>query len=241
MKKLFVLLSTVATTALLAEPAFAVDRAPDPAEAQIETQFLSCMVPHHRSAVAMAQMALQQATHPELKDMAQSIIRSQNAEIVQMTQWLHDWYGMDPPAGTSMPMACMQDMMPMLHGRMPDMDMAMHSLQSTTGPEFEVGFLSDMSQHHAMAIMMSAPVLMAVYHRDLFTLAENIVISQGQEIRQMDEWLQSWYGLQLPLDGMAMATPTPPAMTMPTPTAMPIERPTPMAMDGPTPMDVAGH
>jgi len=101
----------------------------------------------------------------------------------------------------------MQDMMPMLHGRMPDMDLAMKSLQSNSGPEFEVAFLSDMSQHHAMAITMSGPVLMAGYHHELFTLAENIVISQGQEIRQMDEWLQSWYGLQLPLDGMAMPTP----------------------------------
>jgi uncharacterized protein (DUF305 family) len=179
MKKLLVLLSTVATAAVLAGAAHADDRAPDPAEAQIETQFLSCMVPHHRSAVAMAQMALQQATHPELKDMAQSIISNQNAEIAQMTQWLHDWYGIDPPAGTSMPVACTQDMMPMLHGRMPDMDTAMQSMQSKSGPEFEVAFMSAMSQHHAMAIMMSAPVLMAVYHRDLFTLAENIVISQG--------------------------------------------------------------
>ena len=63
-----------------------------------------------------------------------------------------------------------------------------------------------------MALIMSAPVLIAVYHRDLFTLAENIVISQGQEIRQMDAWLQSWYGLQLPLDGMAMSVPTPTTM-----------------------------
>jgi uncharacterized protein (DUF305 family) len=218
MKKLLALLSTVATTAVLAGPAYAVDPAPDPGAAPIETQFLSCMVPHHRSAVAMARVALEKATHPELKDMAQSIIRNQDEEIAQMTRWLHDWYGMDPPAGTSMPMACMQDMMPKMHGRMPHMDMAVQSLQSKSGPEFEVAFLSDMSQHHAMAIMMSAPVLIAGYHHELFTLADNIVISQGQEIRQMDVWLKSWYGLELPLDAMAMPTPTPMAMPMPTPT-----------------------
>jgi uncharacterized protein (DUF305 family) len=221
MKKLLVFLSMVATTAVLAGPAYAVDPAPDPGAAQIETQFLSCMVPHHRSAVAMAQMTLEQASHPELKDMAQSIIRNQDAEITQMTQMLHAWYGIDPPAGTSMPMTCIQDMLPMLHGRMPNMDMDMQSLQLKSGPEFEVAFLSEMSQHHAMAIMMSAPVLMAGYHHELFTLAENIVISQGQEIRQMDHWLQSWYGLEEPLTAMAM--------------------PTPMAMPMPTPMDGMGH
>jgi uncharacterized protein (DUF305 family) len=196
-------------TAELAGPAYAVDASPDPGAVQIETQFLSCMVPHHRSAVAMGQMALQKSTHPELKGMAQSIISDQDAEIAQMTQWLRDWYGMQPPAGTSMAMTCIQDMMPMLHGRMPDMDIAMQSLQSKSGPEFEVAFMSDMIQHHAMAIMMSAPVLMAGYHHDLLTLAENVVMSQGQEIRQMDEWLQSWYGVERPVDGMVMPMPTP--------------------------------
>jgi uncharacterized protein (DUF305 family) len=213
MKKLLVLLSTLAATAVLAGPAYAVGPAPDPGTAQIETQFLSCMVPHHRSAVAMAQIALPKATHPELKNMAQSIISNQDAEIVQMTQWLHDWFGIDPPAGTSMPTTCMQEMMPMMHGRMPDMNMAMQSLQSMSGSEYEVAFLSDMSQHHGMAIMMSGPVLMAGYHHELFALADSIVISQGQEIGQMDQWLQSWYGLQLPLD--TMATPVATATPMP--------------------------
>jgi uncharacterized protein (DUF305 family) len=101
----------------------------------------------------------------------------------------------------------MQDMMPMMHGRMPDMHMAMKSLQSKSGPGFEVAFFTKMSQHHAMAIMMSAPVLMAGSHHDLYTLAENVVISQGQDIRQMNGWLKFWYGLEQPLDAMAMPTP----------------------------------
>jgi uncharacterized protein (DUF305 family) len=206
---------------VLAGPVHAVGPAPDPGTAQIETQFLTCMVPHHRSAVAMAELGLQKATHPDLKAMAESIISNQEAEIAEMTQWLHDWYGMDPPTGTTMPSACTQAIVPMLHGRMPDMDTALQSLQSKSGAEFDVAFMSDMSQHHGMAILMSGPVLMAGYHPELYTLADNIVISQGQKIGQMDQWLQSWYGLQLPLAATAMPTPTaatmPMSMPMPTP------------------------
>ena len=85
--------------------------------------------------------------------------------------------------------------------------------------------MSEMSHHHVMAVMMAAPVLMGGYHGDLFTLPENVVISQGQEIRQMDEWLQTWYGLERPLDPMAMP------MNMPMPTPMNVPAPTPKPND----------
>jgi uncharacterized protein (DUF305 family) len=207
--------------ALLAGPTFANDPAPDPGAARIETEFLTGMVPHHRSAVVMAQLALDKATHQELKDMARTIIDDQNREIGQMTQWLHDWYGMDPPSGMTMLSAGMHSMMPMLHDRMPDMELGMQDLQSRTGADFETAFLSDMSHHHAMAIMMTGPVLMGGHHDDLFTLAENVAISQGQEVRQMDEWLQAWYGIERPLDRPMMSSSVP--APMPTSTPMPMD------------------
>jgi uncharacterized protein (DUF305 family) len=171
----------------------------------------------------MAQMASEKATHQELTNLAQKIVVDQNGEIEQMRQWLHDWYGMDPPTGTSMPSSGLQGMMPLLHGRMPDMDAGMQDLQSKSGSDFETAFLSDMSHHHAMAIMMAGPVLMGADHADLFTLAENIAISQGQEIKQMDEWLQAWYAIDRPLDR--------PMMSGSMPMSMPAQTATPMPMD----------
>jgi uncharacterized protein (DUF305 family) len=79
----------------------------------------------------------------------------------------------------AMPMAGMQGMMPMMHDQMPDMAAGMQDLQTKSGAEFETAFLSDISHHHAMAVMMTGPVLMGGYHADLFTLAENIAVSQG--------------------------------------------------------------
>lgn len=55
--------------------------------------FLSEMIVHHEGAVAMAEAALQNAAHAEIKDMAQSIISAQTAEISQMRAWLLSWYG----------------------------------------------------------------------------------------------------------------------------------------------------
>lgn len=54
--------------------------------------FLSEMIMHHQGAVKMAETALQNAAHQEIKDMAQAIISAQTAEISQMKKWQVDWY-----------------------------------------------------------------------------------------------------------------------------------------------------
>lgn len=54
--------------------------------------FLSGMIVHHQGAVAMAQAALKNAKHQEIKDLAQKIITTQTAEIAQMQSWQKMWY-----------------------------------------------------------------------------------------------------------------------------------------------------
>lgn len=94
-----------------------------------------------------------------------------------------------------MPMNKPMDM-PMMHAMMPDLDARMMALEAKSGGDFDIEFMSAMTDHHAMALMMAAPVLIHGHHADLYTLAENIVISQGQEIKQMDQWLDAWYGVK---------------------------------------------
>jgi len=55
--------------------------------------FIDAMIPHHERAIAMAQTALKQADHPEIRRLAEEIISSQQKEIVQMKQWRKAWYG----------------------------------------------------------------------------------------------------------------------------------------------------
>lgn len=55
--------------------------------------FISMMIPHHQQAIDEANMALREAQHPELKQMARDIINSQQAEIEQMKKWRKQWYG----------------------------------------------------------------------------------------------------------------------------------------------------
>jgi uncharacterized protein (DUF305 family) len=61
---------------------------------RLEVVFLSQMIPHHQSAIDMANLMPDRAAHQELKELGQSIILSQGDEINKMNGWLGNWYGL---------------------------------------------------------------------------------------------------------------------------------------------------
>ena len=56
-----------------------------------DLMFIEMMTPHHEGATVMSREALQKAEHPEIKTLAQNIIKAQEAEIKQMNQWKTQW------------------------------------------------------------------------------------------------------------------------------------------------------
>ena len=59
---------------------------------EFDAAFIDEMIVHHEGAVAMAQAALVNAKHQEIKDMANAIISAQTSEIEQMKEWKQTWY-----------------------------------------------------------------------------------------------------------------------------------------------------
>lgn len=55
--------------------------------------FLSEMIVHHQGAIDMAKLALTNAKHQEIKDLANAIIKAQTSEISEMKSWQKLWYG----------------------------------------------------------------------------------------------------------------------------------------------------
>ncbi len=55
--------------------------------------FLSEMIVHHKGAVEMAELALKNAKHQEIIDLAKAIIAAQEKEIADMKNWEQKWYG----------------------------------------------------------------------------------------------------------------------------------------------------
>lgn len=56
-----------------------------------DLRFIEAMIPHHEGAIAMAKEALTRAEHPELKNLAENIIKAQEDEIAQMQEWQAAW------------------------------------------------------------------------------------------------------------------------------------------------------
>jgi uncharacterized protein (DUF305 family) len=54
--------------------------------------FIDAMIPHHQSAIEMAQVTLENSENPEIKELAENIASAQKQEIEQMKQWRQDWY-----------------------------------------------------------------------------------------------------------------------------------------------------
>ena len=57
-----------------------------------DKEFITEMIPHHQSAVMMAQMLKASTNRAEMERLADDIISSQSKEIEQMREWYNNWY-----------------------------------------------------------------------------------------------------------------------------------------------------
>ena len=53
-----------------------------------DVDFIKGMLPHHQGAVDMAKIVLEHGKDPEVRKLAEEIIKAQNTEIAFMTGWL---------------------------------------------------------------------------------------------------------------------------------------------------------
>jgi uncharacterized protein (DUF305 family) len=159
----------------------------------IDRAFIDMMVPHHEAAVAMAEIALERAEHPELRELAQEIIDAQSAEIGQLREWREQWFGSsDTPSMAEMPM-------------LPGMSMAGHAMSGATmdmGQEvdglrsaepFDRLFIDAMIRHHEQAVEAAQIVLEETDRAEIRELGEAIIEAQTAEIEQLRLWREDWY------------------------------------------------
>jgi uncharacterized protein (DUF305 family) len=56
-----------------------------------DKEFLRQVIAHHEGALMMAEMVIDTAENPEIRNLEKSIIESQSAEIKQMQKWQRAW------------------------------------------------------------------------------------------------------------------------------------------------------
>jgi uncharacterized protein (DUF305 family) len=155
-----------------------------------ELHFIEQMIPHHEGAIAMAELALSQAEHPAIKDLAANIKKTQTEEIDRMRAWYRAWYRTAVPA------------VPQMGGMMGGMG---HDLDALQGADpFDKAFIEQMIPHHRMAVMMAQMALPRATHDELKALLRNIIDDQSAEIAQMKGWYHDWYKAEYSGTGCTM-------------------------------------
>jgi uncharacterized protein (DUF305 family) len=178
-----------------AAPTGATQGAPAQADVSAEhneadISFAQMMIPHHREAVEMAEMAVDRAEDPEVKALAEQIQAAQAPEIQTLTGFLETW-GADVPAEGGM-----AGMAGMDHSGMPGMSgmmtpEQMDEMSNTTGAAFDTMFLEMMIVHHEGAVAEAQRELAEGVNPQAKELADQVVAAQPAEIDQMRQMQQA--------------------------------------------------
>ena len=109
------------------------------------------------------------------------MISSQQEEIDKMSGWPKSWYNASPkevanPAANK------------------EMKMHMSMLNGKRDADFDKAFLTMMPEHHHAAVEMCEQAEKKAAHSELKEFAAKMAKDQQDEMRQMKDWAQSWFG-----------------------------------------------
>jgi uncharacterized protein (DUF305 family) len=176
-------------TTAATEPPASAPAAADTEHNDADVRFAQGMIPHHRQAVEMAEIAVDRAENPEVKALAERIQAAQDPEIITLSGLLEAW-GAEVPADGDMAgmdhsgMAGMSDMSGMMTPEQMD------ELRNATGAAFDTAFLQMMIAHHEGAVSDAQRELAEGVNPQAKDLATEIVAAQTAEIEQMRQLLQ---------------------------------------------------
>jgi uncharacterized protein (DUF305 family) len=143
--------------------------------------FIDAMVPHHQGAVAMAQVALKNAEHGQIKELSRNIVSTQQEEIEKLESIKKEEFGT-----SEVPME-------MSKKEMRGMGVMMEPQALADEDSFDRAFIDAMIPHHRSAIEMAKVAKKESENPHIKELAGNIVSAQEREIAQMKGWRERWY------------------------------------------------
>lgn len=169
----------------------------------VDLAFAREMVPHHRDAVDMAQIAETKTQRPAVRFLARDIITAQTREIDQL-QAIDQRLGAEGVEPIELETS-QEHAMTMDDQTMPSMQtgMSQEDLDALRGANpFDRAFIDAMIPHHQMAILMARDVLARGADTEVRRIASAVIAAQAKEIEQMNGWRRDWYGSESPSGGV---------------------------------------
>ena len=145
-----------------------------------DTAFDKGMIPHHRQAIEMADLAATRAESAEVKKLADEIKKAQDPEIKTLSGWLTSWGEQVPAEGAGHEGHDMSGMMTAQE---------MKQLEASSGKAFDTAFLTMMVKHHEGAVAMAKTEQADGTYQPAKDMAGQIITSRSTEIARMNTLL----------------------------------------------------
>ena len=159
----------------------------------IDRAFIADMIPHHQSAVQMAKIARRRGASTFVKDLAEDITRTQNAEI-EIMRGVASRLDAAGIKATSLGIA--------EH----EMGMGADLPELRTADPFDKAFIDMMVPHHQSAIRMARVELAKGADAKAKQLATAIIDAQTREINAMNKHRTEAFGAPSPAGGVPAET-----------------------------------
>lgn len=151
--------------------------------APYDLRFIDEMIALHAGAIAMANVALQQAQDSDVRRMALRIAESRTGEIQLLRYWRETWY---PGAEqTNLP-----SQSPDGNESNETNDGSAIAKLCAAGTDFDRLFFESMVSHHGAAIAIADKAIANAEHAEIMAYAESVIEAQGNEVAMMTRWLE---------------------------------------------------
>jgi uncharacterized protein (DUF305 family) len=144
-----------------------------------DLDFMQGMIPHHQGAIEMSKVVLQFGKDPEVKTLAENVIKAQEGEIALMKAWIEKT---DTSKLVESPEAA--------KGNGDAMNAMMKNMVMNYSDDADVDYIKGMIPHHQGAIDMAKVAQQYAKDPDVLKLAGEVVTAQEGEISFMNDWLK---------------------------------------------------
>ena len=142
------------------------------ADRTFDLRYINAMISHHRGAMLLAEQLLKSTARPEMKELAQNILKDEPVAIAELYAWKESWYG--------------------------DTRNVRDPIVANLGPsddKFDLRFLNAIIAHHEAGIMMTEETRQKASRAEILNNADAVEAFLANGLTALKGLRSEWYSI----------------------------------------------